>query len=134
MIVVDKQQDIRAFVGKPGGQRREVLEDGRPHRIVALVTVVREANGRRVRRGEAADDACHDLLLRTVTSLVAVCADSLVPSGRGEILPRRSPGARGDQPGTHCAQRQLQRPVTPPMLKRPAPSIATAMAAVRYIA
>src|SRR5438034_8438023 len=59
VIVVDQQQHVRALVRKPGGQRREVLEDRRPYWIVALVAVVSEADGRRMRGGEAADDACH---------------------------------------------------------------------------
>src|SRR5438876_1132850 len=59
VIVVDPQQDLWTLLGEPRRQRREVLEDRRPYRVVALVAVVREANGRRVRGGDAADDACH---------------------------------------------------------------------------
>ena len=59
VIVVDPQQDVGTLLGEPGRERREVLEDRRPHGVVALVPVVGEADGRRMRGGDAADDACH---------------------------------------------------------------------------
>ena len=63
VVVVDHEQHVGPLLGQPVRQRREVPEDRRPDRIVLLVLVVGEADGRRMRRGDAADDACHAFLL-----------------------------------------------------------------------
>jgi hypothetical protein len=59
MIVVDHEQHVRTLVGEPRAERREVFEDWRPHGVVALVAVVRKADGRRVGGGNAANDSGH---------------------------------------------------------------------------
>ena len=89
VIVVDQQQYVRALLREPRCEWREVLEDGRPHGVVPLVAVVREADGRRVRGCEAPDDACHAWFLVTFGR----AADGLRREGPIEITRRAGGGA-----------------------------------------
>jgi hypothetical protein len=60
VIVVDDQQDVGLFLRQPLLHRLVSLEDGRPRRVLLLVGVQREADGRRVGGGDGADDVSHD--------------------------------------------------------------------------
>ena len=60
VVVVDHQQHVRLLLLQPLLHRLVSLEDGRPDRIVLLVGIQREADGRCVGGGDGADDVGHD--------------------------------------------------------------------------
>ena len=60
VVVVDEQQHVGLALVHPTAHGVEGFEDGRPHRVAALVAVVGEADGGRVRGGDAADDGGHE--------------------------------------------------------------------------
>ena len=59
VIVVDEEQHVGLLLLQPGGDRLIGVEDRLPDRILLLVGVEREADRRRVRGGDRADDAGH---------------------------------------------------------------------------
>ena len=62
VVVVDEEQHIGLALGNPLLHRLEGLEDGRPDRVVLLVAVEGETDGRRVGCGDGANDFCHACL------------------------------------------------------------------------
>lgn len=59
VIVVDHQQDVGLAVFDPSANRPIGFEDRLPGRIILLVRVERETDGRGVRGGDRTDDGCH---------------------------------------------------------------------------
>ena len=59
VIVEDVHDRIRLLLPEPLVHRLERREDRRPGRVILLVLVVGEANGRRMRGRHATDDAGH---------------------------------------------------------------------------
>ena len=60
VIVVDEEQHVGLLLGQPALDGLVAGEDGRPHRVLLLLRVEREADGGRVRGGDAADDGGHE--------------------------------------------------------------------------
>src|SRR5690606_37415036 len=60
VIVVDIDQDVGLLVAEPLLDRLVAFENRLPDRVVELVRILGEGDGGSVRRGDAADDGCHD--------------------------------------------------------------------------
>src|SRR5262249_5948867 len=63
VIVVDEEQHVGLLLGQPAFDGLVAREDGRPHRVLLLFRVEREADGGGVRGGDAADYCRHGMLL-----------------------------------------------------------------------
>jgi hypothetical protein len=86
VVVVDDDRGVGPLLLQPLLDRGERLEDGCPHGVVALVPVVRESDGRRVRTRDCANDACHvavllDLHRHRAAPFMPQCGPS--PAGMG---------------------------------------------------
>jgi hypothetical protein len=66
VVVVDEEEDVWLLLLEPSADRVEGGEDGCPGRVAALVAIEREADRRRMRCGNGADDRGHPGLLARV--------------------------------------------------------------------
>ena len=82
VVVVDEEQDVGLLLGQPLLHRLVAGEDGRPHRVLLLVRIEREADGGGVRGGDAADDRGHGLLRRRRRPEYAAVPPALAREGR----------------------------------------------------
>ena len=107
VIVVDRQDHVRFLLGEPVGHRGEVLEDGCPDGVVALVLVERKADGGRVRGGDASNDPCH----ACTPSKIFLIRDTSVLRLTGAAA-LRSHEARASQSARRAGS--APKPFTPP--------------------
>ena len=61
VIVVDEEQDVGILLGQPGADGFVTGEDRGPNGVVLFVRIEREADSRRMGRGDRANDGGHDV-------------------------------------------------------------------------